>query len=35
MFAKVKVPEDVPNNTKYGDIPKELLNVAIRINCGR
>lgn len=35
MFAKEKVPEVVPNNTKYGDIPKELFSVAIRINCGR
>lgn len=35
MFAKAEVPDVTPRRTKYGDIPKELRRVIIRMCCGR
>lgn len=35
IFAKAEVPEVTPRRTKYGDMPKELRRVMIRMCWGR
>jgi len=35
MLVKAQVPEVVPSNTQYGDMPSEVPREIIRWCCGR